>query len=159
MKTKLTDDKKKLILTGVAKGLPDLRCAALAGVAKSSFSFWQSKGQSDINDGKNTVYSNLVREIEKTRAERYATLLEKLEDTAKGCLFIEEKSYFRGEAKPENLERTVIVKRKMPGPWQVLLEVAKTEFDEFKREKEKQPEVDENSEKQKQIIILPDNGR
>jgi len=58
--SELTNEVSEIILGGIASGLPNKMAHELARVKERCFYNWITKGNRDLDDGKDTVYSIFV---------------------------------------------------------------------------------------------------
>ena len=68
-KLKLTPELRKEICEYLANGLTKKTAIDACGIAESSFYTWLQRGERDLEAGKNTAYSEFLKDIKKAEAQ------------------------------------------------------------------------------------------
>lgn len=79
---KLNATAHSAVVKAIAAGLTRRLCAQSAGISKDTLFSWLRKGRADIQKGKDTKYSRLIRDIRKGEADKAKSWLSIIESAA-----------------------------------------------------------------------------
>lgn len=79
---KITTQVHEIIVHGTLNGLTRRFCAASAGIDDTTLYGWLKDGREHLENGKDTPYANLARDVAKAEHENAARLMRLIEDAA-----------------------------------------------------------------------------
>ena len=82
--SKISKEICKSICKAVARGTPRTHAAKAAGITLGTLSAWTKRGEDDIRDGLDTVYSALALDIEVAHGKSVDVRIRRISEAAKG---------------------------------------------------------------------------